>query len=728
MNDRIDDLNSSQQRILCQHLWDFEQALVDQPNLSAREFLAGFHANSRQTSVSGRRIPEDLLLQELEEIEREHRQKGLVTNDVNDHSLDRYHLREEIARGGSSIVWKAWDRHLERETAIKCLLTSQDNQWMRGRLEREARLCGRLLHPGIVPIHELSHFPDGRPFVSMKLIEGHTLSDLLTRQPSITTSKAIDIFQKVCEAMAYAHDRGIIHRDLKPGNIMVGKYGEVQIMDWGLGKDLNQPDDRCEGHLDHELWLSTTTDNGDTQSSGNCERTCIESTRFGSVVGTIAYMAPEQALGQIHQIDRRSDVFALGAILCRILIGHPPYHHDSPEGLLELARRGEMTDCRKQLQANRHSHWAALALRCLETNPQSRLQDAGALVREIEKIRLNLRRQQARRQMLALLAVIAISILIFRGVSVPQSPPDVSQAFHTPPNPTLETEPLDNTAIEALLTARQFDLAMQAFRARIQRNPQDLDIKRRVCIGLLNAECFADAKKLANELIEVDPNEPEYYFLLSETQFWTGQLQAAFDSMQRCKDHTGQGAPRAPLPADSKLAMLRQAIDFERDIQSGRTDQLINLPKDQLVLAARVCDVIHQLPLAIKLHERLFAGEPDPKKRSQILFQSLLMFIRKNLRQSELSDEDRNLICSTLVRWLAELTPPIKTSPTNDSPKSELSSTDVELIRALNEPNLFKFVLDAIQDKRVDPSIRAQLQSTYGIIQSLKVKTNRPKP
>ncbi len=728
MNDRIDDLTSSQQRILCQCLWDFEQALANQPNLSPSEFLARFQANTRDTCLRDGNIPHDLLLQELEEIEREHRQIGPVTNNVHERSLERYDLREEIARGGSSIVWRAWDRHLQRETAIKCLLSSQDNKWMRGRLEREARLCGRLLHPGIVPIHELSHFPDGRPFVSMKLIEGHTLSDLLTRRPPIATSKAIDIFQKVCEAMAYAHDRGIIHRDLKPGNIMVGQFGEVQIMDWGLGKDLNQPDDRSDGNLNQEHWPTATADHGDTQSFGTGDRTNIESTRFGSVVGTIAYMAPEQALGQIDHIDRRSDVFALGAILCRILIGHPPYHHDSAEGLLELARRGEMADCRRQLQATPHSQWSALALRCLETNPQSRIQDAGELVREIEAIRLKMRRQQVRRKMSAMLAVIAVSILILRGLSVPNSTPAIPQANNTPPTPKLEAEPLDNAAIEALLTARQFDLAMQAYRARMKRDPQDLDIKRRVCIGLLNAECFVDAKQLASELIEADPNEPEYYFLLSETQFWTGQLQSAFESMQQCKDHTGQGAPRSPLPADSKLSLLRQALDIERAIESGNTDHLMNLPKDQLVLASRVCDVLHQLPLAIKLQEQMFAIESDPKKRSQILFQSLLLFIRKNLRQSELSDDDRDLICSTLVRWLSELTPTIKPSKKNGGPPTELSSNELELIHALNEPNMFRFVPDAIQDTRVDPSIRAQLQSIYGTIQSLKDQTNRPKP
>ena len=123
---------------------------------------------------------------------------------------ERYEFIEEIARGGAAVVWRVRDRHLGRETAVKYLLDSQDNHEMRARLEREARLCARLVHPGIVPIHELSNFADQRPFVSMKLVEGKTLLQLLESVPPPSLKSTLEIFTKACQAIAYAHEKAVI--------------------------------------------------------------------------------------------------------------------------------------------------------------------------------------------------------------------------------------------------------------------------------------------------------------------------------------------------------------------------------------------------------------------------------------------------------------------------------------------------------------------------------------
>ncbi len=198
-------------------------------------------------------IPPEVALAELTEIQRELEAKHSGRKQPSSTPEDeRYDFIEEIARGGAAVVWRVHDRHLGRETAVKYLLDSQDNSEMRARLEREARLCARLVHPGIVPIHELSSFSDQRPFVSMKLVEGKTLLQLLETDPPLTLDATLEIFTKACQAMAYAHKKGIIHRDLKPGNIMVGSFGEVQIMDWGLAKDLGAVANRDDTHDDSE--------------------------------------------------------------------------------------------------------------------------------------------------------------------------------------------------------------------------------------------------------------------------------------------------------------------------------------------------------------------------------------------------------------------------------------------------------------------------------------------
>src|SRR5262249_26463391 len=152
--------------------------------------------------------------------------------------------------------------------------------------------------------------PDGRPFFAMKLVQGRTLADMLKARsdPSQERPRFVNIFLQVCQAVAFAHSKGVIHRDLKPANVMVGEFGEVQIMDWGLAKVL--PSGEGDGGADEQAAISGVA-GADTQP--------------GSVLGTFAYMPPEQARGEQDQVNYRSDVFGLGAILCQVLAGRPPY-------------------------------------------------------------------------------------------------------------------------------------------------------------------------------------------------------------------------------------------------------------------------------------------------------------------------------------------------------------------------------------------------------------------
>ncbi|MER3416702.1 MAG: hypothetical protein C4297_10895 [Gemmataceae bacterium] len=229
-----------------------------------------------------------------------------------------YTLRELIGRGGMGLVFRAWDVRLEREVAIKCIQERfAHSPTARERFFSEAKITGRLQHPGIPAVHELGTLPDGRPYLAMKLVHGQTLSQIIR---SASRHRLLAILEQVSHAVGYAHAHRVIHRDLKPSNIMVGAHGEVQVMDWGLAKVL-----ACASSVSAE---STVRDADDPSTASALDKTpdpFTEGTATGEVVGTPAYMPPEQAAGQVHRVDPRSDVFALGAILCEILTGYPPY-------------------------------------------------------------------------------------------------------------------------------------------------------------------------------------------------------------------------------------------------------------------------------------------------------------------------------------------------------------------------------------------------------------------
>ena len=233
----------------------------------------------------------------------------------------RYLLRGEIARGGMGAIIRGRDVDLGRDLAIKVLLEShQDNPEVVRRFVEEAQIGGQLQHPGVVPVYELGTFPDRRPYFAMKLVKGRTLASLLRERtdPAQDLPRFLGILEQASNTMAYAHARGVIHRDLKPSNVMVGSFGEVQVMDWGLAKVLfrGASTEAATTRPAQESAI-TTVRNGPAGTDGESQA--------GSILGTPAYMAPEQARGDLERIDERADVFGLGAILCEILTGRPPY-------------------------------------------------------------------------------------------------------------------------------------------------------------------------------------------------------------------------------------------------------------------------------------------------------------------------------------------------------------------------------------------------------------------
>ena len=259
----------------------------------------------------------------------------------------RLQLLGEIARGGMGAVLKGRDPDIGRDLAVKVLLEShRDKPELIRRFIEEAQIGGQLQHPGIVPIYELGAFADRRPYFAMKLVKGRTLSSLLDERPDPARDlpRFLSIFEAVCQTMAYAHARGVIHRDLKPSNIMVGSFGEVQVMDWGLAKVLPQggaADDASAGKTkDRDTVIATARSGSDADS---------DLSRAGSVMGTPSYMAPEQARGEVDRLDERCDVFALGSILCEILTGEPAFTGRSSGEIQRKASRGELKDALDRL-------------------------------------------------------------------------------------------------------------------------------------------------------------------------------------------------------------------------------------------------------------------------------------------------------------------------------------------------------------------------------------------
>ncbi|MFK8114381.1 MAG: protein kinase [Rubripirellula sp.] len=308
-------------------------------------------------------------------------------------SDSRYQLQGEIARGGMGAIIKGRDTDLGRDLAIKVLLDShKDKPEVIQRFVEEAQIGGQLQHPGIAPIYELGQFADKRPFFAMKLVKGQTLSKLLADREDATDERArfIGIFEQVCQTMAYAHSRGVIHRDLKPANIMVGAFGEVQVMDWGLAKVLQVGGvaDEKRSQMQQGQSIIQTLRSGvgsDARATGSRGSAGSE-TRMGSVMGTPAYMPPEQALGEIDQMDERADVFGLGAILCEILTGQPPYVADDGELVFRMASRGKLADALSRLgTCGADRDLIALTKHCLELEPGDRPRDAGVLSQRVTK-------------------------------------------------------------------------------------------------------------------------------------------------------------------------------------------------------------------------------------------------------------------------------------------------------------------------------------------------------
>jgi eukaryotic-like serine/threonine-protein kinase len=315
-----------------------------------------------------------------------------------DLSGTRYRALKLLGHGGMGAVWLAQDSILQRRVALKIFTAENSSADLASRLMQEAVVLAGLEHPGIVPVHDAGILADGRTFYCMKLVEGQTLDRYARRLP---LRERLRLFQRITEPLAFAHSRGIIHRDLKPANVMVGSFGEVLIMDWGLAKvmagtgalstmsqadpitdalglsspkqdsgaamgaiGVSSPAAQASGHLIESTVVPPET----KQVSGHeftravqglkpgalAPENALVTTAHGTVLGTPGYMAPEQERGEVDSIDQRTDVFALGSIL-KHLLQEPP---GSPRG--ESSPRPLRAICGKAMSAAMSARYASV--------------------------------------------------------------------------------------------------------------------------------------------------------------------------------------------------------------------------------------------------------------------------------------------------------------------------------------------------------------------------------
>jgi serine/threonine protein kinase len=291
-----------------------------------------------------------------------------------------YRPLREIARGGMGRIVAAEDHRLGRQVALKELLDPASEQL--GRFQREALITARLQHPGIVPVYEAGRWPSGEPFFAMKLVSGRPLDRVIADARTLETRLALlPRIAAATDAIAYAHSQRVVHRDLKPANVLIGEFGETVVIDWGLAKNLDEaesPESTVRFARTTRPMAASTPAHASPPASQHASTLTIA----GSVMGTPAYMAPEQARGE--PVDQRADVFALGAMLYHLLAGVPPYNARTATEVIAAASVGKVVALAAR-EPGAPPDLVAIVERAMAPLPHDRYADAGELATELRR-------------------------------------------------------------------------------------------------------------------------------------------------------------------------------------------------------------------------------------------------------------------------------------------------------------------------------------------------------
>lgn len=350
--------------VVARHLHNQQES--PEPNVAAVETIGS--VPQEQTRCSPPQQPDD----------------PFATTSAKPGSAGRFQILRPHAEGGLGKVFVARDAELNREVALKEIQPHYAHDaYARARFTVEAEITGRLEHPGIVPVYGLGSYADGRPYYAMRFIRGESLKEAITRyhdparaHSATGSEQAVELrqllarFIDVCQAVQYAHDRGVLHRDLKPANVMLGKYGETLVVDWGLAKAEGKNVEPPSLHEESQL----------VPASGSA----VEPTQMGTMIGTLQYMSPEQAIGRMDLIGPATDVFALGATLYHVLTGQAPYQATTRDELIGAVREGRFPPPR-QIKKCIAPPLESICLRALACDPNERYASAGEMLQDVER-------------------------------------------------------------------------------------------------------------------------------------------------------------------------------------------------------------------------------------------------------------------------------------------------------------------------------------------------------
>jgi len=636
----------------------------------------------------------------------------------NGKKASRYVFEGEIARGGMGAVVRAIDSGIRREVAVKYLL-DQASASKRLRFIEEAQITGQLEHPNIVPIHELGSDEKGRLHFSMKMVKGRTLANMLqglreTDSAEYPLGRLLTILVNVCNALAYAHARSVIHRDLKPANIMVGDFGEVYVMDWGLAKVRNQGSGvrNQESAVKNESPPQVMTD----------RLLEAEMTQDGAILGTPVYMAPEQAAGKVDGVDQRSDIYALGAILYEMLTLHGPV--DRGGGRAEILRRvvqGEIVPPQARLRGAGSRRrippeLGAMTMKALATEPARRYPTVETFRQDLERYlegrSVSAREDSKREQLVKFIkrnkglsaGIAAIFLVLALGlVFIAQALVAMNEAYAAYQQEQDENSELDRKTVPTLLQAARLLVNEKQFADALGQVELALSFDANVAEArllhaqlLLGEQRYAEAQEELAAYTKLSPGQDQAIRLLAQgaTGNHPGKLLAIADEMARQKAFAL--ADRITQHAENLLADYKKHVET---ICPGGARRLILNDAGLHLNLADVGKVKDLKPLAGIPLTTLNLSNPDPKPAYELSDLSPL----KGMPLTELY-----LQHAANVRSLAPLAGmPLKIlnlhhvalvtdiSPIKDLPLEDLqmwgcySLTDVTPLKSLKLNNLF---------------------------------------
>ena len=278
----------------------------------------------------------------------------------------RYAYFKTIARGGRSIIQSCKDLHLMRAVCYKSLKAEfADDAAAQRRFVREARVSAMLQHPNTMPTYELGRDPQGHCYFTMKLVHGYTLREIFNFRERYDLTRLVEVVIQVAHALAYAHGHGVAHRDIKPENVLIGPFGEVLVLDWGIAKVLPQ----------------AAPARGASDAEADAE---AASTGSGGAEGTVSYISPEQ-IRQDAELDHRTDIYSLGAVLYEVLAARPPVAGDSFEEILRQTLNADIAPPSQFAKTPVPPRLEEICMRCIRKDPAQRFETAGELIRELQE-------------------------------------------------------------------------------------------------------------------------------------------------------------------------------------------------------------------------------------------------------------------------------------------------------------------------------------------------------